>query len=224
MNIRNLFLIFFLCCAGSLRAQEQTVRFNTDRKFDYWAVKLPLANLFDLYSSPNVQLGIERRFDKHNGAQLIGAVCGDPGRQLNLNGYKAKAEYRRYFRVRPMHSFYLAAELEYIQTSIQTTWSYTSSTTGVIYQDEFYLQTKKYGGNIKFGFHKEFRRGMMFDAWAGLGIRHVKSVQKNRDNPADPIYDNPSVDFTIHSSSQYLPYDGTGFSMPINFAWGYIFR
>lgn len=226
MMLRYLMMTLALWTTTGAYAQEKPSEGKPIEPFQYWAVKLPLANLVDIWSSPNLQVGIERRFDKHNCVQLIAAGCIDADGSGAPNGFKTKAEYRRYFRLRPRRrqSFYLAAELEYIQTSQQVDQQYMSMTTGDLYTDRFHFFQQKYGCNLKFGFHKELRRHFMFDAWAGLGIRHVIAVQKGRTNPNDPIYEVRAVDMNIHSSGRYLPYNGNDLSMPVNFAFGYRFH
>jgi hypothetical protein len=219
---------FLLLLVSQSYAQDATTAKTTDRNYRYWAVKLPVANVVDFFSSPNLQLGVEDRIDKYNGIQFIAGISIDNAiyssaneTGARINGFRIKGEYRRYFRFRKSSCLYGAAELFYTQyyNDVETNFIRPDST---IYTDAYRINTQKYGINFKLGFHKTFKKRFMFDVFAGLGLEDFITTEKGRLNPDDKRYH-----FPVHELHfNYDPPTGDRYTgaMPINFVLGYMIR
>jgi hypothetical protein len=192
---------------------------SSDSLYRYWAVRVPLFNLVDQLS-PNIQLAIERRFDKANALQLQGGVSfynNHFGKEPN--GFRLKAEYRRYFHVRKHFSFFVAAELFYTQYNTPVRGIFHDANTQKYY-DDFIIQKKKYGFSPKWGLHLHGKH-FLFDAYAGIGLKNRVITHTGRDNPDDERYFVRKP--TIFSAKQTTGNDLTVY-IPLNIAFGYIFR
>lgn len=194
-----------------------------DSLYNYWAVRLPLLNLVDQLS-PNIQLAIERRFDKHNAVQLQGGISFDMDTShkccTELNGFRLKAEYRRYFHIKKHFSFFVAGEVFYTQynTTVSALFHDTANTREYI--DVFTLHKAMYGFCPKWGIHLHGKH-FLFNVYMGIGIKNRIVTQTGRDNLND------ERDFPHHPNVWYASQQ-TGNNLtvhfPLNIAVGYFFR
>ena len=226
------FALLFLCVllAGSTFAQDTLAPNKLQPNYSYHILKLPLANFLDL-NSPNLQVGIEQRLDKHNSIQLLAGFSVDPNlinAQRNwysvFNGYRIKGEYRRYFHIRKRTSFYLAADLFYTAYSTYTYDSFTSAATGAGYIEHFTLRKKMFGSDVKWGVQKQVGQHFMFETFVGLGYKYKIATQTGRNNPYDQRAPQPpAADINLFAITNMAGSYGT-VSMPLNFVIGYTFR
>ena len=208
-------------------AQQTSAKQPTDTTYRYWAFKLPLANMIDFYS-PNFVAGAEYRYSKHAAFQLLAGPSIDIGfddatSHTRLNGFRTKAEYRWYFRLKRRVSFYFAADMFYTMYSTARQDSFISLASVTGYTDHYHILNKKFGSDIKWGFQKRFRNHFLMEAFAGFGyMRNVVSQYGRRAAPDALAPVRPPIDFNLHTAA---PASGIFdiLNVPMNFAIGYIF-
>ncbi len=227
MSYRYSFCVFLVLLFNYSYAQEPPCRKMIDTPYRTWVFKLPLANIFDPFC-PNLIGGAEYRLSKHSAFQLLAGFSTNLGIQdetssPKINGYRAKGEYRWYFRLRNRISYYFAADLFYTKYSVGRRDSFVSQATGDGYMDRYRIRTEMYGSDIKWGFQKYLKHHLLIEAFAGLGYKQNNITQYGRrasTDPAAPV--TPPVDFNIHTG---IPGLGSYVSLnvPINFSIGYVF-
>jgi len=224
MNTRFLLCLLLICKVCIAYGQDTTVVKHTGVNYDYWSVKLPLINMIDFYSSPNLQVAVERRMNSKESLQGTAGISVDPCEYCKaVNGFRAKAAYKRYFHLEHKFSFFLAGEFFYTQYRKTIDQSYLHVADSTIYKDHFKTFTQKYGGDIQFGLHRVAHQHFTLDIYAGIGLQQVSVSQKGRLYPNDPIYYYPAVDFHIDNSHTSEVQSGIQLAMPLNIAIGYIF-
>ncbi len=230
MGHRNLpFVLCLALFAGTVHAQDTLYR-KTSAPYQFWTAKLPLLNLLDP-NAPNLQLAMERRFDKHNSVQLLGGISTDfsttkpkPHDYSFVNGFRLKAEYRRYFHVRRKVAFFLAGDVFYTSYRHYTDDSFISKTTNLGYTDNYYVRKKMAGADLKWGFQFHAGKHLLFETFAGLGFKHKTVTETGRTSPFDEHVPPPSpVDINLSSETNALG-SYTTVSLPINFVICYNFR
>jgi hypothetical protein len=219
---KALFLALFLCTLSAY-AQKKEAK-PAKENYNYWEVKIPMLNLIDPFS-PNIQAGIEHRFDKHNSVSLTGGVSFDLDYDHNccsdLNGVRVKADYIRYFMVRKKCSFFTGAELFYNGYNNNVKGTFWDSLITGTYTDYYKIHKVMYGLNLKIGFHCRFHKHLTFDFYTGLGLKHRTVTETDRDHPTDKM--ERAVDFSLWRASERTG-DNTTLSLPLNLSIGYIFR
>ena len=219
-----LLLIAFVINAG---AQETTPEKQVN-KYSYWTAKLPLLNFIDV-TCPNLQLGAERRLDKHNAVQLIAGISADgfqsdkPKGASILNGYRFKGEYRRYFLVRRNFAFYGAAGGFYNNYRHYTSDSFVSALSGLNYYDKFYVHKSMWGAEVKCGLQRMMGQRWMFEFFAGLGFKSKTVTQTDRTAPSDMNVQHRVTYLNISAMANQLG-TYTTITLPMNLTIGYKFR
>ncbi len=197
---------------------------------NYWAIKMPLLNLVDI-TSPNLMLGVERRFTDHSGIQLLAGISivhpelYEYGGPRGINGYRVKGEYRYYLPFRRKNlALYVAPELFYTKFRYTTAAGFEDTLRAFGYDDTFTVHKENYGGHLKFGFHsrglpRNKAKRLIIDAWAGLGLRNKTTTHTGRINPADIMFRprHPNMYYEMNNAAS-----GMTFSMALNFAVGYV--
>ncbi len=224
MNARIFLCLCFIFIACHTRAQDAPMAKSLDNNYDYWSVKIPLANTIDFYSSPNFMVAVERRLNKKTSLQGTAGISIDPCANCGgVNGFRLKAAYKRYFHTEHKYSFFLAGELFYTQFRKTIDQSYLHMPDSTVYEGHFIAFTQKYGADVQFGLHKVSHQHFTLDIYAGLGLQQVVVSQKGRLYPNDPIHYYPAVDFHFDNSGASEVQNGIQGTMPINIAIGYIF-
>ncbi len=224
------YILLLLLVSATANAQDTLTHSRPYVPYKYWCIKLPLFNLTDL-NSPNLQFGVERRFDKRNGVQLLAGISADlstirpkPHDYSAINGFRLRGEYRWYFHVRKKASFFLAADAFYTAYKHYTQDSFVNQANGVHYSDNFYVQKKMAGADVKWGLQFHSGKHFMFETFAGLGFKHKLVTQTGRTVPTDDAVPLPApIDFNPNAESNALG-SYTTVSLPLNFVVGYIFR
>ncbi len=230
MRYKNPIFVLLLLTSVNAFAQDSMIRKHTPTPNKYWSVKLPLFNLLDPVS-PNLQVAVERRLNGKNGIQLLAGISTDltttkprPRDYSVINGYRLRAEYRRYFHVRRKVSFFLAGDVFYTQYKHYTRDSFISQSTNIRYADNFYILKKMAGADLKWGLQFHAGKHFMFETFAGLGFKHKAVTRTGRTSPLDePVPPLPPKDFSLGDQTNTLG-NYTTVSMPLNFVIGYSFR
>jgi len=227
-RVNTIGVLLLLTCIGKSYAQDAPIE-KQIAHYNFWTAKLPLFNFLD-FNSPNLQLGGERRLDKHNAVQLIGGLSIDPNGKENknphsfINGYRFKAEYRRYFHVRTSFAFYVAGDVFYTTYNRFTHDSFISAISSAHYSDNFYLQKKMAGADLKWGFQRMLEQHFMFEFFAGLGFKSKTVTQTHRTAPSDERVPPPRPTYVNFNAMANQLGTYTTPTMPVNFVIGYKFR
>ena len=228
-RVNTIVILLLLACISNVYGQDSTAGRHSFTRYNYWTAKLPLLNFLD-FNSPNLQLGIERRLDKHNAVQFIAGISAyswgseKPAGSSIVNGYRLKGEYRRYFNVRRHVAFYGATEVFYTSYHHYTSDSFVSAGLGVHYQDKFYLEKKMWGADVKCGFQGTVGKHWVFEFFTGLGFKAKTVTQFGRAAPQDvSVPRRHPVDINFSGLSNQLG-AYTTITAPMNLAVGYRFR
>ena len=221
--------LLVLICANT-NAQDTLNHNKSYDPYKSWCAKLPLLNFLDL-NAPNLEMAAERRFDWRNSVQLLAGISTDistvrprPHDYSAINGFRIKGEYRRYFHVRRKVSFFLAGDVFYTTYKHYSQDSFISQANAAHYADNFYVQKKMAGADLKWGVQFHTGKHFMFETFAGLGFKHKSVTQTGRTMPTDDaVPPPPPIDFNPNAESNALG-SYTTVSLPVNFVVGYIFR
>jgi hypothetical protein len=216
MNQRVCILILSLTC--SIAYAQDTLKYNK------LIFKVAPLNFIDNFSFRSAQVGFEFRFAPRYSVDFsYGQIFGrEFYNKYKGTGFKVKSEIRRYLNNKHLKklSRYLAVEGFYHKVDHPASNSFTDTAQTIIYAEDYFIKKNLWGLNLKYGFEVTFLKKLVFDPFAGIGLR-VKNVQHlGRTRPEDKFH---TVDVTAANvrdeEGKYAV-----FNLSLGFKIGYIIK
>lgn len=194
----------------------------------------------------NAYLAVERKLGKRISVQVdagymvITRLAPYPYEvDSKLPNYNIKTEFRVYFKKTCFKKWYSAFQIIYRETNypiedeICLQWeqnvSDTDSYNCFIHEKYKYnIQRRVVYFNFKIGRQWNVAKGFLFDLYAGLGIRFIKSIHQNKKegipDPSPYNFDeSPAYEFPVYITEFPIEESGTAPNALFGFKLGYLF-
>lgn len=206
-------VLFLLLLTHQVAAQHGQPSSNGYTKPGHFIFKFCVPALFDDFSFPTIQAGIEYKisprlswYNEFGIKYRNGAYKTDTS-FVASRGFKAKTEWRYYLakerrRTQPFGAYFgvnLFFTRDYHNTEIGY---YSHDDSSSLRKDAFSVHKDVAGGNLLFGFERIFAGHWGIDVYGGLGlrVRNVKTDHEEYNDKLDKF--NGGIDFNIYNFRQ----------------------